>query len=173
MVEQRKSEGKLVTLENVTAASNIASNTMIAVSGSLVYTLSSGTTGFGNTATMGYSFVGILDESISAGQSPITVWTEGVFQIPLATASTSGNLYPGQPVWATDSGTHGQEVGTPGVDGDMSIGTLVGMTTWGSTASTPVMVKIRPGGFNWTIAATVALSSTAPLPGAFPPLAAR
>ena len=172
MAEQRKSEGRLVTLENVTAASNITAGQMVAVSGTLLYTLSSATNGFGDTATQGYHFVGILDESVSAGQSPITVWTEGVFLLPLNSAATSGNINIGQPVWAI-SGTN--QVGTPGSNGDMSVGSLVGIQggTWQNTAAGRVYVKIRPGGFNWTIAATAGLSATAPLPGAYPPLAAR
>lgn len=171
MAEQRKSEGLLVTLEAVTAASNMAAGTLVALSGTLAYTHSSATTGFGATATMGYNFVGILDETVSAGQSPITVWTDGVFKLPLNSASTSGNIYAGLPVW-TVSGT---EVGTPGSNGAMSIGTLVGIegATWGATGAGYVYVKIRPGAVNWTIAATAALSSTAPLPGAFPQAATR
>jgi len=169
-MEYRKSEGKLVTFENVTAASNIVAGAMVAFSGTQVYTMSSGTTGYGETGTF-YNFIGVLDEAVTAGQSPITVWTEGVFQFDLASASVSGNLNPGMPVWATDSGTHGREVGTVGVNGTHSVGTLVGMGTWGSTASTPVQVKINTQ--IWTIAATSALSATAPLPGAFPALATR
>lgn len=170
MSENRLSEGQLVTYYNVTAASNIVAGAMVATTGTLVYTMSSGTTGYGETGTF-YNFLGVTDEALSAGQSPITVWTEGVFKFELATASVSGNLYPGRPVWCTDSGTHGKEVGSVGVNGTQSVGTLVGMSTWGSTAVGYVDVKINTR--IWTIAATAALSSTAPLPGAFPALAAR
>jgi len=170
-MEQRKSEGRLVTLENVTAASNIVAGAMVAMSGTLVYTMSSGTTGYNETATF-YNFIGVLDEAVSAGQSPITVWTEGVFSFDLATAAVSGNLYPGQPVWCTDSGTHGREVGTAGVDGTMCVGSLVSMATWGSTASTPVQVKINTN--IWTIAAAAAsITATAATAGGFPATAAK
>ena len=169
-MEQRKSEGRLVTFENVTAASNIVAGAMVAFSGTQIYTMSSGTTGYGETATF-YNFVGVLDEAVSAGQSPITVWTEGVFSFDLATASVSGNLYPGKPVWCTDSGTHGREVGTVGVNGTHAVGSLVAMTTWGSTASTPVQVKINTR--IWTIAASAAITATAPTAGGFPALAAK
>jgi len=169
-MEQRKSEGRLVTLENVTAASNIVAGAMVAMSGTLVYTMSSGTTGYNETATF-YNFIGVLDQAVSAGQCPITVWTEGVFSFDLATASISGNLYPGQPVWCTDSGTHGREVGTAGVNGAHCVGSLVGMQTWGSTASTPVQVKINTK--IWSIASTAALTATSPTPGGFPALAAK
>lgn len=171
MAEQRKSEGALVTLENVTAASNIAAGSMVGVSGTLLYSLSSATINL--TATLGYAFVGILDESISAGQSPITIWTEGVFAIQIASGATDANLFPGQPVWSDGSGY----VTTPGAEGDAAVGTIVGISnaTFGGTGAADIRayVKIRPMGFNWTIAATSALSSTAPLPGAFPALAAR
>ena len=172
MSENRKSEGLLLTLENVTAASNIAAGKLVAISGHTIYTLDSASTGFGNTGTMNYNFIGILDESISAGQSPITVWTEGVFQLPIDTAATSGNLYAGFPVaWGTSGVT------TPGVEGDASIGTIVGMETFGNTGGGSVkesgvaLIYIRPMALNWTIFATAALSATGPMPGAFPQLA--
>ena len=170
-METRMSEGKLVTLENVTAASNLTAGDMIAVSGHMVYSLSSAT--IATTATLGYSFVGVLDENVSAGQSPITVWTEGIFKFPLASGATEANIMPGLPVWCDGSGY----VTTPGAQGDAAVGTIVGISnaTYGSTggAAVYVYVKIRPMEYNWTIAVTAALSSTAPLPGAFPELAAR
>jgi len=170
MAEQRLSMGKLLTLEHVAAASNIGAGQMVGISGVSIYTLNSGTTGFGATATQGYRFIGILDDSVSAGQVPITVWTDGVFLMDLNPGSISGSLYPGKPVWA-ESGV----VTTPGANGDMAIGTLVGIQggTWGATGAGRVRVRIRPGALNWTIALASALSSTAPLPGAFPELSAR
>lgn len=169
MSEQRKSEGHLVTFENCTAASNIAAGAMLGISGTTIYSLTSAT--INTTATLGYSFIGINDDNISANQSPVTVWADGVFKLPLATASVSGNLYPGLPVWSDGSGA----MITPGPEGDAAVGTLVGILggTWGATGAGYVFVKIRPMAYNWTIAATAALSSTAPLPGAFPELAAR
>jgi predicted RecA/RadA family phage recombinase len=171
MSETRLSEGKLVTLEAVTAASNIAAGAMVGVSGTLLYTLSSATINV--TATLGYSFVGILDEDISAGQSPVTVWAEGIFMLPVASGAADANLMPGYPVWSDGSGY----VTTAGPEGDAAVGTIVGMSnaTYGSTGGAAIYayVRIRPMAFNWTIAATAALSATAPLPGSFPELAAR
>ena len=169
-MEQRKSEGRLVTLENVTAASNIVAGAMVATSGTLVYTMSSGTTGYGETGTF-YKFIGVLDEAVSAGQCPITVWTESVFSFDLDPVSNSGTLLPGNPVWCSDSGTHGRMVINTGVDGAHCVGTLVSMATWGSTASTPVQVKINTD--IWTIAASAAITATAPNAGGFPALAAK
>lgn len=170
-MEQRLSEGKLITLENVTAASNMSAGDLVALSGHMVYSLSSAT--ISTTATLGYSFIGVLDEDISAGLSPVTVWTEGVFKIPLASGAADANIMPGLPVWCDGSG----HATTPGANGDAAIGTIVGISnaTYGSTggAVVNVYVKIRPMALNWTIAATASLSATAPLPGAFPELAAR
>lgn len=171
MAEQRISEGLLVTLK-LTAASNMSAGDMVGVSGHTVYSLSSATVN--NTATLGYNFAGILDEDISAGQSPITVWTKGVFKLPIASGVTDANLMPGYPVWCDGSG----HVTTPGAEGDYAIGTLVAMSnqTWGGSGGAVVYahVRIRPGLYESTIAATLAaLSATAPLPGAFPQLATR
>lgn len=168
MSENLRSEGIRVTLENVTAASNIAAGQLVGVSGHTVYTLDSGTTGLGNTATLGYRFIGILDDAVSGGESPVTVITDGVFELQLSSGAISGNLYCGLPV-----GWESGRVHTPGAQGDASIGTLVGMSTWGSTAVGYVQVKIRPMALNMTIFAAAALSATAPLPGAFPELATR
>ncbi len=171
MVETRKSEGRLITLENVTAASNMSAGDMVGVSGTRVFSLSSATIDL--TATLGYAFVGILDEDISAGQSPITVWSEGVFKIPIASGATDANIFPGQPMWCDGSG----HVTTPGAEGDAAIGSLVGISnaTFGSTGGAVVnaLVRLRPMAYNWTIAASSGLSATAPLPGAFPALATR
>jgi len=171
LAEQRLSEGVLVTLESVTAASNMSAGDMVGLSGTMAYSLSSATINV--TATLGYSFVGILDEDISAGHCPVTVWTEGIFRIPLASGAIEANIVAGFPVWSDGSGY----ATTPGAEGDAAIGTIVGISngTYASTGSADidVFVKIRPMAFNWTIAATAALSSTAPLPGAFPELAAR
>lgn len=170
-METMRDRGGLLTLEHVTAASNMAAGTLVALSGTHAYTLSSGSTGLGSTGgTLGYHFIGVLDVSVSAGQCPITVWTEGIFKLPLASGAISGSIYPGKPVWAaTGLAT------TPGATGDMCIGSIVGIAggTYGATGAGYVHVKIRPGALNWTIAATSALSATGPLPGSFPELAAR
>jgi len=95
MSENLRSEGKIVLLENVTAASNMIAGTLVGASGTLIYSLTSGTTGFAATATLNYGFIGILDDDISAGDAPISVITEGVFEFGLAGDSTSGGLQPG------------------------------------------------------------------------------
>ena len=146
MPETKKSEGLLVTL-NATAASNMAAGDMAGLSGTLVYSVSSATLAL--TAVIGHSFIGILDRDVSAGDSPIYVWTQGVFDIPLASGARSANLYPGFPVWCDGSGY----VTTPGLNGDAAIGTMVNVrgASWGSTgANAYVSVKINPMIFNRT-----------------------
>lgn len=172
MAENRKSEGRLVTLF-LTAASNIDAGALVGVSGLLAYNLSSGTTGLGNTATLGYNFIGISDDDISAGQCPITVWVEGVFTIPLSSASTSGLLTPGNPVWASSGTLAAQFTNTnamaihPGNTGDAPIGSLVGARQ--NTAAGFVDVKINPARWRWSVLGNGGTTATSPcVPLAFP-----
>ena len=167
MSEQLKTEGTLVTI-TVTAASNMSAGDLVAISGTMAYSLSSAT--INNTAVLGYTFVGVLDENISAGQCPITVWTNGVYPIPIASGAADANIMPNQPVWTDGSG----HVTTPGPNGDAAIGTLVGISnnTWGSTGGAVVnaLVKIQPMMFEWSVASPANVTATGPIAGAFPAL---
>jgi hypothetical protein len=156
-IENRVSEGALVTYENCTALSNIAAGTPVALvsaaaagGGTIVTTLGETVAGMSSTALLGYHFIGVLDEAISANQTDITVWTKGVFQFDTSTSSLDANFVIGNPVWA-DSGTTvlvGAGTGT----GDLAIGTIVGFNT-GAAAATglDVLVKINPGVYRWGI----------------------
>ena len=146
MAETRRAEGRIVTL-NVIAASNISAGDMVGLSGTTMYSLSSGTLGL--TGTIGHSFAGILDRDVSAGNTPIHVWTEGIFDIPLASGAIDTNIYPGFPVWSDGSGY----VTTPGLNGDAAVGVMVNIRSgsWGSTGvNAHVTVKINPMVFNRT-----------------------
>jgi len=172
MAENRRSEGRLVTLEGATAASNIVAGSMVGtsgVTGHLVYTLSSSTVGLGLSGNLGQCFLGVLDEDVSAGDSPITVWTEGVFEFELSTAALSGALYLGAPVWASDSGTVGQEVNIIGETGSHAIGTLVGAPAWATTSVGHVQVKISPAMYHWSYYQPAATATNIANPFQYPP----
>lgn len=177
MSEVRYSEGNLVTFENCTAASNIAEGTMVAVNTSpaaqgstTIFSLSDNTVGFTSTALMGYHFIGVLDESVSAGQSPITVHTEGVFKMFTNSGTLTANMVVGYPVFASDPGT--VAVGVADSTGDVALGTIVGLCGSGTLATGAyVEVMIRPGAYRWTIwqqGITAATSATAPEALCFP-----
>jgi len=95
MSEKTFNEGMLVTLK-VTAASNMSAGDMVGISGTIAYSLSSAT--INNTAVLGYTFAGILDEDISAAQCPINVWTQGVFTMLLASGATAAQVLMVMPV---------------------------------------------------------------------------
>jgi predicted RecA/RadA family phage recombinase len=166
MAENRKSEGKLVTVF-LTAASNIDAGSMVGVSGLLAYNLSSATVGLGNTATLGYNFIGIADDDITAGRCPINVWVEGVFTLALSSASTSGLLTPGNPVWAGSGAGSGAMVILPGNTGDVCVGSLVNARQ--NTAVGFVDVKINPARWRWSVLNNGGTTATAGcMPLAFP-----
>ena len=149
MSENRKSEGKLVTLENATAASNISAGRFAAVltGANTIYSLDKETTGLISTANVGMHCVGILDDTISGGQSPVVVWTEGVFQVQLATSITTA-AFVGMPVYPCTSGG-GSLVTTSGTTGDYPLGTVVGCSAGGGTSGQYVQVLITPGAKRW------------------------
>lgn len=157
MAENLVSEGKLVTLVNATAASNIAAGIMVGVNTGVntIYSLSRETTGLAGTGgTFGCRFLGVLDATVSGGQSPITVWAEGVFRFQLATAISTA-AFIGMPVYAPLSGA-GDRVGTVGdgpLTGSLPIGTVVGVSTAnaGNTSGGWVDVRIMPGAYRWGI----------------------
>jgi hypothetical protein len=120
---------------------------------SLVYTFCNETAGLSGTAgAAGMRFIGILDDDVSAGQCPVTVWTEGVFELTLQSAITTAALI-GRPVWGAISGT-GNLVTTLGpATGSLPIGSVVGLTN--GTSGQTVNVKIMPGAFRWGAFGTV------------------
>ena len=148
-MENLISEGKLVTLEGCTAASNIAAGRMVAVDtgASMIYSFDSEVAGLtGTGGAHGVRFIGILDDSVSAGQSPVTVWTEGVFDLQLQSAISTAALI-GRPVWGAVSGG-GALVTTLGTTtGSYPIGSVVGLTN--GTSGEYVRVKIKPAAFRW------------------------
>ena len=139
MSENRRSEGILVTLTNVTAASNLNGGDPIAVltGTNQIFTLGLSTTGFSCTALAGFHFLGILDQDVSAGEQSIPVWTEGVFELVFSSALTTA--YIGTPVFP-DSGT----VVSDGTTGQGSVGTVVGLRTVGEQSGQRADVKINP-----------------------------
>jgi len=136
----------LLTLTECTAASNIAAGTPVALltGSNMIYTLGDSTPGFSCTALMGHHFIGITEEDYSAGDSPITVWTEGVFKMytlaGCSATNTTNTLC--QAVFA-DSGRVAQ-VGHATTTGDAAIGTLVipaasGSASWFGVKINPAM----------------------------------
>lgn len=165
MAENRRSEGHLITL-NVTAASDIAAGMPVAISGTLAYNLQSGVTGLGNTATLNYNFIGISDQLISGGQCPITVWGDGVFRLQMSSACTTGNLKPGNPVWAASA--VGMVI-TLGATGDAVLGTLI-QGDWNATGQLFYDIKINPARLRWSTRGFAAVTGSAAMPLAFPQL---
>ena len=171
MSEVRYSEGNLVTFENCTAYSNIAAGFMVGLAtaaaaggGTNVFTLGNGVAGLSCTALLGYHFIGVLDESVSANQSPITVHTQGVFKMITSSGNLTANMVIGYPAFIS-SGQH-VIMGVGHATGDVAIGSLVGLCGSGTLATGAyVDIKIRPGAYRWTIqqdAITAATSATAP-----------
>jgi len=144
----------MVTLM-VSAASNIDAGTMVAVlSGTAagavnkLFTLGDATTGFGNTGILGHSFIGVLEKSVSANESPITVFTEGVYRFLTDAdwSSTANNI--GHAVGISSGKTI---VGYAGVEtGEAFIGTLVKPAPAPLSAQY-VDVKIKPAVWRWTV----------------------
>jgi len=145
------SEGKLLCFDHCTAASNIPAGTPVGYLSATrtIYTLGTDTTALANTALMGYHFIGITDKAYSANECPVSVWTEGVFNLMLAASSVaSASLEPGWPVFA-DSGRT-VIVGT-GQTADACIGTLVSRPAECTAAGgTQIKVKINPAVYRWT-----------------------
>ena len=170
--ETRYSEGNLVTFEDCTAYSNIAAGNMVCIGtaaaaggGTNIFTMGHGVAGLSATALLGYHFIGITDKSYSAGESPVTVHTEGVFKLTTSSGNLTANMVIGYPVFSSDDGSS-VTVGVAVATGDVAIGSLVGFCGSGTLATGAyVNVMIRPGAFRWTIqqdAITAATSATAP-----------
>lgn len=134
----------LLTLTECTAASNIPAGTPVGflTASTTIFTLGDSTTGFSCTALMGHHFIGITDEDYSANQSPVTVWTKGVFKMYTLAGCSATNTtnHFGGAVFA-DSGRVAQ-VGHATTTGDAAIGTLVIPAASGSASW--FGVKINP-----------------------------
>ena len=169
--DNRYSDGVLVTFENCTAISNIAAGELLAIStapaaggGTKISSFSNNTAGFSSTALMGYHFIGIADKSYSANESPVTVLTQGIFEMVTNSGNLTANMVIGYPVFGSDPSC--VSVGVANATGDVAIGSLVGLCGSGTLATgARVQVMIRPGAYRWTIqqdAITAATSATAP-----------
>jgi len=135
----------LLTLTECAAASNIPAGTPVALltGSTMIYTLGDSTPGFSCTALMGHHFIGITEEDYSAGDSPVTIWTKGVFKLQTASGCSATNTTNTlcQAVFA-DSGRY-VNIGHATTTGDAAIGTLVIRAASGS--SSWCGVKINPG----------------------------
>ena len=155
------SEGKLVVFENATAYSNIAAGRMVAIDSGAnnITSFDTETAGFtGTGAMLGARFIGVLDDNVSANQSPVAVWTEGVFEFMIDTSITT-LAFIGRPAFAARSGG-GRYISTNAAGaatGQLPIGTFVGISTRTLTGPAAIMgtsgtwshVKINPGAFRW------------------------
>ena len=155
MAENRRSEGRLVTLQFCTALSNIPAGTPLGVrSGTnVITTLGLSVTGLTNTANLGGVFIGISDQDLSANVGPVSVWVEGVFELTASSAWTTA--YIGQPVLA-DSGTVVTDAHTTGIP---PIGSYIPAGA-GERSGRTVLVKIRPMMWNWDTVGVASLSGT-------------
>jgi hypothetical protein len=109
---------------------------------SVVYTLGDDVSGFGSTGGIGHYFVGISDEDLSAGQSPVNVWVEGVFELTASSAWTTA--YIGDAVMANS----GRVCINSGATGDAPIGSYIPAGT-GERSGATILVNIRPMVWRW------------------------
>lgn len=178
MAWNRISEGALVTFEDCSALSNIPAGTLVGLAGQIsggvgitqVGTLGDTVAGISATAWgLGMHFIGVTDEALSAGDSPVTVWTQGVFKLQIASGSIDASMFAGHPVWAHSGNSILIDEAGNGT-ADAPIGTIVGfptgtLSTGGAGQLNYVFVKIRPAAYRWTIynsSLTAATSATAP-----------
>lgn len=149
-MEYRLSEGKLLCLDKCTAASNIPAGTPVGFLSATrtIYTLGAATTGLDNTALMGYHFIGITDKNYSANECPVSVWTEGVFNMVLSSDTVSADCEAGWPVFANSGIVINAGTGNTS---DAAIGTLLSRPAEVTAAGgVQVKVKINPAVYRWT-----------------------
>lgn len=136
----------LLTLTDCTAADNIPAGTPVALltGSTTIYTMGQTVSGFSCTALLGHHFIGITDADYSANESPVTVWTKGVFKLYVASGCSATNTTNTlcQAVFAK-SGRYVQ-IGHATTTGDAAIGTLViradsGSSTWCGVKINPAM----------------------------------
>jgi hypothetical protein len=123
-----------------------------------IYTLGNATTGLLFTGGVGYYFIGIADQDLSAGQTPVTVWVEGVFELTASSAWTTA--YIGDAIMP-DSGKVVDNTRVGLVSGNACIGSYIPAGS-GERSGRSVLVKINPGVWRWmTYSQTSSLSSGA------------
>ena len=168
MAENKRNEGYLVTLQGAWAASNIAAGTPVqgASATNAVYTLGVSTTGAG-TGHNGQRFLGVLAHSVSASDTPITVYTKGVFKFLTAGTFTATNMDNGNPVWPNSGMIVQSRKGT--LTGDAAIGTIVGREAATITSGNYIKVKINPGSYRWMYCAPASVTATSLPALSFPP----
>ena len=181
MAENRRSDGVLTTFENCTAISNIPAGTPVAIRNQTsgyaadICTLGHDVAALTASDLCGYSFIGVLDEDVSAGECPVTVWTEGVFRFQFASSVATAQCHPGAPVFAESGQTVNIHAGGP--TGDVAIGSMVNLM-WSAGAVVPGMgaavtgtrhtgkpyvdVRIKPGVFRWGTVIAAATASASP-----------
>ena len=148
MPENKRSEGMLVTLEGAWAASNIVAGTPVqgASATNAIYTLGDNTTGAG-TGHNAERFLGILDEDVSASQTPITVWTKGVVRMILNADMSATDIHNGNPVFANSGLIVNSRKALK--TGYAAIGTIVGRISATVSSGGYINVKINPGSYRW------------------------
>jgi hypothetical protein len=163
-METLRSEGKIITLNFCTAASNFAAGTLLACASasSTLYTLGLDTTGFGMTAGQGHYFIGITDQAYSAGAPRMNIWVEGVFEMTASSAWTTA--YIGDAVFA-DSGSKVLNVAV--TTGDCPIGSYIPAGA-GERSGATVLVRINPMVWRWNTYGHQANDDSGIYGGAFP-----
>ena len=163
-METLRSEGKLVTLQFCTAASNFAAGTLLACASasSTLYTLGLSTTGFGMTGGQGHYFIGITDQDHSALDTTMNIWVEGVFELTASSAWTTA--YIGDPVFA-DSGRVCLNVAV--TTGDCPIGSYIPAGT-GERSGRTILVRINPMTWRWNTYGHQSNDGSGIFGGAFP-----
>ncbi len=154
----------LVTLDHCTAFSNIVAGTPLVIDSSggvascNIFSMgnTTGMTDTQATALLGSHFIGVLAADVSAGDCPVSLWTEGVFQFLTLSSTVSSKVAPGWAVFAAPTGDFANSalqvsIGT-GLVHDAAIGTLVNNIASEVTAvgGKPCHVKINPAVWRWT-----------------------
>lgn len=166
MAQNRRSEGVLLTIE-ATAASNIVAGTPVAIGTALggshlVYTLGVSPVNLSGTGKeLGHRFIGVLDESVSAMDCPITIWTEGIFRFQVSTANATGNAFQFVPA-GPDSGMSILYGDAAFLTAGACIGTVLGVQNAEASSQGYVDVRITPAVWRWTIYNANDLTAVAP-----------
>jgi hypothetical protein len=116
------------------------------------------------TAGLGHHFIGITDEDVSAGQCPINVWIEGVFELTASSAWTTA--YVGHPVFP-DSGKVCIQQAAAVSTGDAPIGSYIPFRS-GEVSGRTILVRINPMVWRHNTFGHLADSASGIQGGAFP-----
>ena len=106
----------------------------------------------------GQRFLGVLAHSVSASDTPITVYTKGVFKFLTAGTFTATNMDNGNPVWPNSGMIVQSRKGT--LTGDAAIGTIVGREAATITSGNYIKVKINPGSYRWMYCAPASVTAS-------------